>query len=227
MKHKQSFLILSLLLTSCSPRYFLRPSGDQLNEINHIPYVYAETQECKLEAAARKEDTEHSLIDFKISSKLKKSMIITHSQFRLEGLPIQGEKADAQNPVLTKSKLNDELLNLQKRQDSKVWTGVEEIHDFLITDKNEAPLEKSKEDLSDYKKEKEKREKRIKVIKNEMVFLKEIEFQSTSLNPSQSVTGTLIFKPNFIKEGKTYLIFEQNDCKIQVPFDVRVHKIWN
>ena len=103
-------------------------------------------------------------------------------------------------------------------------SGVGAIHDYLVTEKSDETIEKSKDEFADNKKERERLEKRSALLKRELIFLGDETFRQTSVESKAVFTGVAVFATPYLKEGDANLLIDTPACRIQVPFAVRIGK---
>jgi hypothetical protein len=213
-----------MTIFSCAPRFILRPTGDQIVERDSVDYAFAETSSCRLEATYLDVKLESTFITFRLSLKQHKNSAVSFDQFRLEGLPFPNLRVDASAPLPHLKKLEEEVANIEKRLNLPMWDGVSEIHDYLVTEKKDQTIEKSKDELADNKKERERLEKRAALLKKEIATIGDRGFLKSMPNSEGTHSGMLIFPARYAKEGDAALILDHPNCKLQLAFAARVSK---
>ncbi len=230
MKHmNRNILALTvcatLLLSSCSPRYLIRPSGEKIVEIGDTDYSFEDSATCRLESAYVDERLENSLLRVRVKNTTKSAFSIDQSQFRLEGTPFSETLVQASVADIHRQKLVKQSELIDKQLKSPQWDGVSDIHTYLGAEqKSDETISKSK---SDFKKNEDYRKlqtERMARLKREAELLKTGTLSKTEIAPGATIEGLLVFETRITKEGDIRLILDSPQCTLSTALEVRMTK---
>ena len=215
---------LTLLAFSCAPRFILRPTGDLIVSRDSQDFSYAQNADCRVEATYLDEKLDSSMIQVRVYSKSKRPIALSHEQFRLEGDPFPTHRTGAADPAPHRKKLETEIALIEKRLATPIWDGVSEIHEYMLTEKKDETIERSKDEYANNQKERDRMAKRVTLLRKELTFLADRGFTSGTVPALGELDALLIFPTAYVKEGDAAFIVDAAGCRTQLSFAARISK---